>query len=762
MSKYGVIYQLQWQSFREDIIQVNMSPTDIIVDDDVDQTIYALTPSAQPLTITVTNDDQDKYSQIRSKQATIRFKSTSAINMNTFSGGPDNGWYVECSNVTLSSTIFKGFLVLDELQTAFLPNPNEVVLVASDHLGVLKEIALTDDDGNNPIGKYTLAKLITMCLRKTGMSLNLRVINNLRIDAKPNNHLYDVIYMDALSFEQEVGLSEDCYTVLQKILGEDCIGTQYKGEWWIMRLDEYEGNPLYAATFDPDGLFVSFDGAQSFSKSVGATESQRWVNADAVVMLTRPNGFIKEIFPFRYPLELVCNQDFSRGDVIDDSSTSEKTYEVECWAAFRANYPSSGLITATTNVYTKKIFDPPGYEKERYVVIEAVAAPNSNLIMSEPVYIGLRDRITMSFSRSLSADIGGSGSYTDTLAQVRFYGDDGTFWTLHGGTTTDPVPRWVQTVSDFTTVQQLVQYQGDASEDQTEVVTKTVDVPDSPVTGYIRVLLYQSALWGDIRDTHIRPVSITILPYIGGSYERFTGQFSMVKTNDPGYIAQRTREVSMSDAPRKSMKGAMLDTVIGATLFSGSIQFGAPNAFVLPGDLRATYNIGDYILITSASNSGVAHIANVIYHVVPNNTEIQITGIDITTVTEAGTIEVVTFILAEDYWASAPFALGPPPSADYLHPYGYIQAYSVWNQYRNCLRKFQGNIIWSAGDWPDLVHKYSLTDSDGNTVNRNFVLISFEQDWRTCIMSCVFVECYETAEGKIYSDPFTFKFITGE
>jgi hypothetical protein len=196
-----------------------------------------------------------------------------------------------------------------------------------------------------------------------------------------------------------------------------------------------------------------------------------------------------------------------------------------------------------------------------------------------------------------------------------------------------------------------------------------------------------------------------------------------------------------------------------ATLYSWSIIFAAPIALSLPGDLTGTYNIGDYLLITSASNTGVVHITNVIYHVIGDTTEIQVSGA-ITTITEVGTIEVVTFVLAEDYWSSAPFALGPPPSADYLHPYGYIQAYSVWNQYRNCLRKFQGNVIWSAGDWPDLVHKYSLTDADSNTVNRNFVLISFEQDWKTCIMSCVLVECYETTEGKRYSDPFTFKFIT--
>lgn len=763
MSQYGQIYRSEWLNFKGDDIRVDMSPTDVLIADADTPTVFDLQASGNPLTISVGNDSEDKLNPFRPRYATIRIKSTSSIQVSTFAGGPDNGWYVNITNQTTATTIFLGFLVLDDLQQPLLPDAQDIELIASDHLGLLKEIALADADGLNPIGKYTLAQLITMCLNKTGLSLPLRVINNLRIDAKPSDHLYSVIYLDALSGEDKVGLSINCYDWLTMILGEDCVITQYKGQWWIVRIDEYEGNPLYAATFDTTGAFVSFDGAQSFDKSVGSADAQRWVNADTLLRLTRPIGFAKETFNYRYPLELICNQDFIRGDVIDDTLPATKTYELDCWGKFRANYPTSGLIAATTDIYVERTFDPPGYEKDRYVVIEQNAGVVSNLIMSEPVSIGLRDRFQITVNRRLATNqASGSGAYTRTMAQVRLYGDDGTFWTLHGGTTTDAIPRWVATNSTFTTVQQVIQYQGDTSTDTTEVVSKTVDVPDLPVAGDIRVLLYQDPEFGDVTDTIVLPAQLTITPYIGGSYQRFTGQSSTVETTDDGFIANRDNTVTMSDAPRKSMKGAMLDTVIGATLYSESIQFGAPNAFVLPGDLTGDFNIGDYLLITSASNTGIVHITDVIYHVIGNTTEIQVHGLTITTITEAGTLQVITFVLAEDYWASAPFALGPPPDDTYLHPYGYIQAYSVWNQYRRGPNKLQGSVIWSAGDWPDIVHRYAFSDTHSSTVNRQFVLISFSQDWKRNIMTCTFVECYESSEGKIYSDPFTFKYLTGE
>lgn len=94
-------------------------------------------------------------------------------------------------------------------------------------MGLLKEKPLTLDGGANPTGKLWIAYWINLCLKKTGLNLPLIVHNNVRpyldgtfLDA--SHHLYSDIFLDAKTFEKQIGESEDCYTVLEKILDKDC------------------------------------------------------------------------------------------------------------------------------------------------------------------------------------------------------------------------------------------------------------------------------------------------------------------------------------------------------------------------------------------------------------------------------------------------------------------------------------------------------------------------------------------------------------
>jgi hypothetical protein len=112
------------------------------------------------------------------------------------------------------------------------------------------------------------------------------------------------------------------------------------------------------------------------------------------------------------------------------------------------------------------------------------------------------------------------------------------------------------------------------------------------------------------------------------------------------------------------------------------------------------------------------------------------------------------------------------PSSSDLHTYGYIQSFSVWNQFRGNddpltsrgrgINIFSGHCFGLGTDWPDLIHKYSDTDSHPQTDDRDFMLLSFNQDWRTCIWNGVFIEVNNSAIGKLYSDDHEFKYITGE
>jgi hypothetical protein len=157
---------------------VKIYKTDVLIDDDDTPQIIDLEPTGNPLNITVLDHDKDKFTPIRAKKATIRFKSEPGKDFSLFSDTYDNLWYVTIE--ADEATVFLGFLSLADMQQDFLPDPVEVVLTASDHLGMLRDIPLTDDDRFTLLGRHKIGHIIGYCLKKTGLSLAMRVVNNLR------------------------------------------------------------------------------------------------------------------------------------------------------------------------------------------------------------------------------------------------------------------------------------------------------------------------------------------------------------------------------------------------------------------------------------------------------------------------------------------------------------------------------------------------------------------------------------------------------
>lgn len=754
MSQYGEIYRSEFKSFQGDIIRIDISPTDNLIDDADTPTIVNMQPSGSPLVISTVDNSEDKLTPIRGKQAEIRVKTDSLINMGLFSAGPDNLWYVKITNQTAADTIFLGYLVLDDIGQPFLSNPQELTLIASDHLGILKDVALTNFDDKYPVGYFRIADFIAWALDKTGLQLPIRVINNLRVglgsfsfsaqfsadlkrialpaaaatyfypgmqfttsstnnpgpftvaavaggiitlvqlnesvvdegpvtltfsDSNTQKHLYDSVSLWAQSFEKEINEAEDCYSVLKKILGEDCTIFQYKGEWWIVRVDEYEGNPFYVSTFNADGSFASFDGTIDLDKNIGPLEANRWVNADAFLRTTRPLGFAQETYKYEYPQEVICNIDFSRGDVIDASNPYSIIYQVECWdfAEHKAN--GNSPISGVGSAVIIRNFNPPGYEIERFTKINNGSGVHPRAsIKSNQVYINQKDIVNISVDFKLNADI------ADTLLNpvaIELVGDDGSYWYLSNPDADRPDKgQWFQYSPSAT---DLITFNfSSESQDETEWMSASIGSDPAPVSGKLYIYLMQGSGSASITDIYYQNLSFELQPLVNGSYQKYIGQQLKVNTPNPGYLAKRDEDVYISDAPSRLFKGALL--------------------------------------------------------------------LDRTD----------TVVLVNKFYASAPFALSNPPSPDYVHPYGYIQAYSVWNQGRLGLSKLSGNILYAAGDWPDAIHRYILTDPNDSTNNRYFVVLSMQQDWKSCIMNLTICEVFNTVSGKVYSDPFTFKYTT--
>jgi hypothetical protein len=699
MSKPGIIYRLKWDTvpvkkvaldIASQVITVSIYDTENLIADEADEVIYDLIPAMSPLVIQSIDNNEDKFTPVRAKQARIKFISNSSLGQDAslFFDSSDTRWKVVISCPI--ATIFTGFLVIPDIQQDFLPDPNEVELTATDMLGSLSNQDLTYFDGSNPIGKYTIGQFVAMALAPTGLNLPINVINNVRYySGATDGHLYEKIFLDAKTFEASIGQSEKCRTVLEKILGEDCVLFQWKGEWWILRIDEIDDNLIYVAAFDTDGTLTSYLTPINPTKSVGANSAVAHSDAATVLRSDRRHKLAKLTYKFITPAEIVCNMDFSRGDETTapdlGAPTSTGTYDLDCWTMRR----TAGAITSTAHIKRDFVF---GTETLRYVTITPATgtATPFDFIQSQAVEMRQNDRGSISVEYRWPTNMSGGGS-TYFLMKVFLHGDDGNWYYWWNGSTPLDTSTFYWTSSPTETDRSIPSQFDVGAIDETQWRTLSVDFGAIPVDGKLYIGLYQGhqgESGGDNQDIHYQGLRLTYNAFINGSYQLFTGQYNQVTALNPaGLIQTREKEVFISDSPRKEFKGAPL-------YYDGT-----------------------------------------------------------------------KYILANQFYTSNTFALGAPPSADYVHPFGHIQAYAVWNQYRNACRIFPSALYGLflttfPNEWPDLVHKYQLSDVNANTNNRYFLLISMEQDWKTCKWRGTFIESYNRITGHNYDDTKEFKYIT--
>jgi hypothetical protein len=167
----------------------------------------------------------------------------------------------------------------------------------------------------------------------------------------------------------------------------------------------------------------------------------------------------------------------------------------------------------------------------------------------------------------------GSGFFRTGVAQIRFYGDDGTYYilagTTHVGGNLIP-PVWRTSNSTFTLNTDFLWQEGDLSTDDRDWVNTNEEVPPVPKDGEVEVLLFQTADIPNTSETHFANLQFTYTPYLKGTYQKYSGQYWKVSQLGE-YKAVREQEVYVSDSPRRLFKGAMIwfDSPAGKWRLSG-------------------------------------------------------------------------------------------------------------------------------------------------------------------------------------------------
>jgi hypothetical protein len=707
---YGLVYRGTYSNTEQGDLEMNtalIEAVTIYIKDGqslaagVETQYVDIQMAGDPLHLTTIDNSEAKFTPIRATQATMQFLSTNQINADTFVEGADDRWFVEI--IIREQVIFSGYLMTDEISEDFnTVYDNAVTLVATDHIGLLKDVPLVDFTGKVPRytpesgGYYKVIEYIAWALNGTGLQLDIHLADNLFEESFPNLPAFDNVYLSPKTFEgSEIGTCEDSYTVLQKILKDEYFLCQHQNAWWICRIDEYEVRPFSYFRFNYKGEYQDRITDVDLARVIGQNPDDavfydmEHIEESTVKMYERAYKEIREVYNYNYPKEIIDNIDFSRGDwltpvIVPNKTVEEKSYNgfayrLEDWTAYKGAFGST--TAAQGSAYIIRYFFED-IERERY--LELISnTEDEQFAQSNPVPVHALDRFDFSIDYRLSPKALILGTNNVFKIRLILQGIDGVTYILIGDYKEiilgngDGV-KWVPY-----TGQDGFRFYGSAGSTDEWVTIKPIDdLPPLPVEGNLFVLLPFS---GD-DYVHYNNLKFTYTPYINGGYAEYKGQRHKVG-HIQGFRAVREEEVFISDAPKKLFKGALFKK------------------------------------------------------------------------NEAG-----AFVLAGKWYNGAVFP--NPPDPIYFNTRGRTQAFTIWNQHNRTFRILDSKLdgLLTTGDVqgngiPSCVHEWMHADSTPHTTNKLFLLLHYDMDFYLCSWTGYFMEVLDKGIDKEYASPYEFKYL---
>lgn len=208
-----------------------------------------------PLILEYGSGDEIPWLGIRGLNSKVAYYNNGTDPLVNFASNNDDEYQVQVFKG--SNLKFIGFLVQDNCSEDFAPTPNLVTLQATDNLALLKDTPFDADfapytvinaDGETtttPGDKVALLLMVKKCLSATGLDLPLNtycnVFENGMVDrvALDTNDPFLQAAVDPRTFLKDNTAYEDCYTVLERIIGSwRCSLFQAEGEWHLVRWPE--------------------------------------------------------------------------------------------------------------------------------------------------------------------------------------------------------------------------------------------------------------------------------------------------------------------------------------------------------------------------------------------------------------------------------------------------------------------------------------------------------------------------------------------
>jgi hypothetical protein len=192
-------------------------------------------------------DKTDLYEPIIASTLKMRLEASLDLDLQDLYSEDEKTFKVEL--VKDSETKFLGFILPDGIWSDFVSDRWFLDITASDGLSTLKNIAFSNENGENFFGRMTAMNIISICLSKTG--LNLPIISNceiMYINMFPTT-FYSVFYNINLSVEryfQNEKEPMDCENILKSIMQVfNCTVHQRKGCWYIYRAVDLKSQMIF-------------------------------------------------------------------------------------------------------------------------------------------------------------------------------------------------------------------------------------------------------------------------------------------------------------------------------------------------------------------------------------------------------------------------------------------------------------------------------------------------------------------------------------
>lgn len=367
---------------------------------------YSLTGTSRP--VIHQWDTDDPKAPVKGASLVFNFINTGSTPLSSFYD-PDDQAYK--GRLWMGSQLmFEGFMIQSDSSEILVDYTHEISLSFNDGLGLLREIALnlaykpgyndqqlTEED---PFTEKTLLDIIKHCVWCTGLDLDTKLYEQLF----ETSQIGYMIFLDLTSVNMELFYQgnekwDDCYTVLEKILGwYQLTLEQSRGAWQIIRW----ADARYYLGAIPG---YQFDSAMTLQGAITLDDTIAFGNYPNT---SNPiNGINNRILrPWKYDqyqLDYVTPKNFKNADFLT-LGTLLRQYTVgigvnlETYYEYEAPFWDKVSPTSVGEYFIRVIKDYLNVEKERYMVVRGPSTDQQRAISSRSIEVSQFDLISVSFS----------------------------------------------------------------------------------------------------------------------------------------------------------------------------------------------------------------------------------------------------------------------------------------------------------------------------------------------------------------------------